>query len=83
MCNAWALINTVEDCKQECTKREYHDAVLARKVQNIVMFPRVHEYTKITDSKLITNCPVGWANIMAAERIFRTNLGALKGKSMY
>jgi hypothetical protein len=47
------------------------------------MFFKVHEYTKIADLKLITNCPVGWANIMAAERIFGTNLRALKGKTMY
>jgi hypothetical protein len=35
------------------------------------------------DSKLITNCPLGWANILVAERIFGTNLRALKGKTMY
>jgi hypothetical protein len=42
-----------------------------------------HKYTKIVDSKLITNCPLGWANILVAERIFGTNLRALKGKTMY
>jgi hypothetical protein len=57
--NAWALINTVEDCKCKYTKIEYHHAVLTRKVQNIIMFPGVCEYTKITDSKLIANCKVG------------------------
>ncbi len=44
--------HTVDNHKREYTKREYHDAVLARKVQNIIMFPRVHEYTKITDSQI-------------------------------
>jgi hypothetical protein len=47
--SAWVLINTVEDHKQEYTKREYCDAVLARKVQNIIIFPWVCKYTKITD----------------------------------
>jgi hypothetical protein len=47
------------------------------------MFPGVCEYTKITKSKLIANCPVGRADIMAAEEIFGTNLGALKGKTVY
>jgi hypothetical protein len=56
---AWALVNTVDDVKQEYTKQEYRDAVLARKIQNIIMFPGVRAYTKIADSKLIANCPVG------------------------
>jgi hypothetical protein len=81
--SGWALINTVEERKQEYTKREYRNAVLARKVQNIIMFPGVREYTKIADSKLIANCPIGRVDIMVAERIFGTNLGALKGKTVY
>ena len=34
----WAHINTVNDRKHEYTKCEYHDAVLAHKIQNIIMF---------------------------------------------
>jgi hypothetical protein len=49
----WVHVNTVAKCKSEYTKHEYHDAVLARKIQNILMFPRVQAYTKIADSKLI------------------------------
>jgi hypothetical protein len=78
-----STLSTVKDRKQEYTKKEYCNAVLARKVQNIIMFPRVCKYTKIVDSKLITNCPVEWADILAAERIFGTNLRALKGKIMH
>jgi hypothetical protein len=80
--SAWALVNTVEDRKEEYTKREYHDALLARKIQNIIMFPGVRQFTKIADSKLIPNCPIGRADIAAAERIFGPNLGALKGKTV-
>jgi hypothetical protein len=36
---SWAFINLSEDRKAEYTKREYCDAIQARKVQNIVMFP--------------------------------------------
>jgi hypothetical protein len=46
------------------------------------MFPGVQAYTKIADSKLITNCPIGRHAIAAAERIFGPNLGALKGKTV-
>jgi hypothetical protein len=80
--SAWALVNTVEDHKEEYTKREYRDALLARKIQNIIMFPGVRQFTKIADSKLIPNCPIGRADIAAAERIFGPNLGALKGKTV-
>ena len=76
----WAHVNTVAERKSEYTKREYRDAVLAWKIQNILMFPGVQAYTKIADSKLIANCPIGRADIAAAERIFGPNLGALKGK---
>jgi hypothetical protein len=55
--------------------------VLAQKIQNIIMFPGVCEYTKLANSKLIANCLVGHVDIMAAERIFGTNVGALKGDS--
>ena len=62
-------------------KCEYHDAILARKIQNILMFPSIRGFTKIADSQLIANLPIGWADIAAAERIFGPNLGALKGKT--
>jgi uncharacterized membrane protein YgcG len=77
----WAHITTVADRKEEYTKREYRDAVLARKIQNIVMFPGVRALTKIVDSQFLANCPIGRADISAAERIFGPNLGALKGKT--
>lgn len=80
--SGWAHVSTVADRKSEYTKREYRDAVLARKIQNIIMFPGVQAYTKIADSKLLPNCPIGRHAIVAAERIFGPNLGALKGKTV-
>jgi hypothetical protein len=55
----WVHVNTVVDQKREYTKHKYRDAVLARKIQNIIMFPGVWAYTKIADSQLIANCPIG------------------------
>ena len=46
-----------------------------------MMYPSVHGFTKIVDSQLIANLPVGRADIAAAEHIFGPNLGALKGKT--
>jgi hypothetical protein len=71
----------VANCKCEYTKCEYHDAILARKIQNKIMFPSVRAYTKIADSQLIANCPIGHTDIAVAERIFSPNLGALNGKT--
>ena len=56
--------------------------LLARKIQNIIMFLRVRGYTKITNLQLIANfLPIGQADIAAAECIFGPNLGAMKGKT--
>ncbi len=52
-------LSTLEDRKQEYMKRKYRDVLLAWKVQNIIMFPGVHQFTKIADSKLISNFPIG------------------------
>jgi hypothetical protein len=77
----WVHVNTVAERQSDYTTREYRDAVLARKIQNIIMFPGMRAYTKIADSQLIANCPIGRGDIAAAERIFGPNLGALKGKT--
>jgi hypothetical protein len=63
----WVHVNTVADRQREYTKQEYRDAVLARKIQNIIIFPGVQAYTKIADSQLIANCPIGRADIVVAE----------------
>jgi hypothetical protein len=81
--DAWAFINLVDDIKGEYTKQEYRDAALARKVQNIMMFPNTHAYSRIVDSNQLANCPVKRSDIMATERIFGPNLGGLKGKTVY
>jgi hypothetical protein len=42
----------------------------------------VRAFTKIADSQLLANCPIGSTGIAAAEQIFGPNLGALKGKTI-
>ena len=54
----WVHINTVNDHKCKYTKCEC-DAVLAWKIQNIIMFLGVQGFTKIMDSQLIANLPIG------------------------
>jgi hypothetical protein len=73
----------VDDRKKEYTKREYRDAMLARRVQNIIIFPSVQTYNKIVDSNLLANCPVTHQDILAADHILGKNISALKGKTAY
>ena len=81
--DAWAFISMVDDLKKEHTKREYRDAMLARRVQNIIMFPSVRAHNKIVDSNLLANCPVTRQDISAADHILGKNVSALKGKTVY
>ena len=81
--DAWAFISMVDERKKEYTKREYRDAMLARRVQNIIMFPSIRTYNKIVDSNLLTNCPVTRHDISAADHILGKNISALKGKTVY
>jgi len=79
----WAFINLANDCKQEYTKCEYCDAVLARKVQDIIMFPGDRSYNKIVDANLLANCPVKGGDIQAPGCLFGKNINVLKGKTAY
>jgi hypothetical protein len=78
----WAFVVTVQEKKDLYTKRAYQAAVRARRVQNIIMHPGYREYVKIADQQLLQNCPVQRADIVAAEDIFGTNIGSLKGKTV-
>jgi len=80
---AWAFINLADDRRQEFTKCEYRDAALARKAQNIMMFPTDRTLNKIVDRNLLANCPIRRQDIMAADHLFGKNVNALKGKTVY
>jgi len=80
---AWAFISLANDRREEYTKQEYHNAVLAQKVQNIFMFPWDRAYDKIVNGNQLTNCPVKRSDIAAAERLFGKNIASLKGKTAY
>jgi hypothetical protein len=79
----WAFINLVDNRKQEYTRRQYRDAVQARRIQNIIMFPKTHSYGKIVESNMLPNCPISKEDIAVAEQLFGPNVGALKGKTVY
>jgi len=69
--------------KNAYTKREYKQATIARKMQNIIMFPSKWIMESIVDCQLITHCPVDRKDIHAANRLFGPIIAALKGKTTY
>ncbi len=80
--HGWNLLTTVQSQKSKYTKRAVQQAQLARKIQNIIGQPGVRQFTDITQKHLLHNCPITKADIAAAEDIYSTNLGSLKGKTV-
>jgi hypothetical protein len=76
------LINTVEDKKSSYTNKDYKQALLARKIQNIIGRPSTRTFMKIVEGNLLQNCPVTKMDIMNAEDILGPNVGSLKGKTV-
>ena len=76
------FINTVSKNKDKYTERAYTQAVLARRIQNIIGRPSMRDFVKIVEGGMLRNCPITRADILAAEDIFGPNLGSLKGKTV-
>jgi hypothetical protein len=76
------LVNTVAERKGKYTARAYQQAVLARRIQNIIGRPSTRDYIKIVDGGMLQNCPITKSDIATAEDIFGPNLGSIKGKTV-
>ena len=76
------MVNTVEDNSTKYSQRDYSKAELARKIQKIIGRPSTRTFLSIVDNNLLPNCPVTRDDIIAAERIFGTEVGSLKGKTV-
>jgi hypothetical protein len=74
-------IKMVDNKKSRYTSHAYSRAVAAKKFQDQIGCPPLRKVLEIIDKNLIVNCPVTREDVMAAEDIFGTNLGALKGKT--
>ena len=77
------LVNTVHDKKNQYTAHLYSQALLARKIQNMIGYPSTHDFLQIIVHWLLLNCPITRADILAAEDIFGPNVHSLKkGKTI-
>ena len=77
-----AFPQTVADKKEEYTKREYKQVLLARKLQNRLSYSSTSSFLKILDKNLLPNSPVSRTDVMNAEDIFGPNVGSLQGKTV-
>ena len=80
--DAWVMINMVAEWVDKYSQRAIQGARRARHFQNIVMRPGRQDMMEIAITHL-RDCPVKRSNIAVAEDIFGTNLGALKGKTVW
>jgi hypothetical protein len=76
------LVTTVEDKKSSYMNRSYKQAILARKLQNIIGRPSARDYLHIVENNLLKDCPIVGTDVVAAEDIFGPNVGFLKGKTV-
>jgi hypothetical protein len=76
------LFTTVEDNKYRYTNRDYTQATLARKLQNIIGRPSARAFLKIIEQNHLMDCPIFRKDVLAADGIFGPNVGSLKGKTV-
>eukprot|EP00978_Attheya_sp_CCMP212_P004566 scaffold9975_cov51-Attheya_sp.AAC.2 len=72
------FVNTVE----RIARRDYSQAVLARKIQKTIGHPSTRTFINIVENKLLKNCPITTRDIKIAEEIFGPDVGILKGKTV-
>jgi hypothetical protein len=77
------LVNTVEDNKSRYMNRDYTQATLAKKLQNIIGCPSARTFLGIVEKNLLKDCPVVRKDVLlAADDIFGPNVESLKGKTV-
>ena len=75
------LVNTVETGKSRYSNDDYLRARAARNLQITIGCPSTSNFMRIICKGLLPGCLVTTADVMVAEDIFGTDMGALKGKT--
>ena len=79
--NFWAFLSTVLSQPDKYTNRAVSQEKMACQFQNITMHPGSQQLMDVAINH-IKNCPITKSDILAAEDIFRLNLGSLRGKTV-
>ena len=74
------LVTTVEDTKENFTKRDIDAAMLARTIYRRIGRPGRKRFMEMINKNLIPGCPITRQDAVNAEKIWGPDVGALKGK---
>ena len=77
-----SFLTMVANNKSRYTDPMYSQASLARKLQAMIGYPSTRDFLQIVDHRLLPNCPITRADILAAEDIFGPDVHSLKGKTV-
>jgi hypothetical protein len=75
------MVNTVSNKKENYTNEDYQRAEKARELQIKIGRPSYKDFIQIVNDRLLINCPVTKADVIAAQDIFGPDIGSLKGKT--
>ena len=75
------VVNMVKENKKNYTNSDYLRALRARELQVTMGQPSTATFVEALKNNGLLNCPVTPADIEAAEQIFGTDIGSLKGKT--
>jgi Zinc knuckle len=75
------MINTVSENKERYTNEDYQRALKAREIQIKIGRPSYKDFVRIVTDRLLNNCPITKADVVAAQDIFGLDIGSLKGKT--
>jgi len=77
---ATTLVNAVAENTAKHANSDYLRALLACRLQKTTGRPSFRSYVQIVEEKKLKNCPVNKDDTVAAEHVFRPDVGSLKGK---
>lgn len=77
----FSFLTTVADNKSKYAQQDVYQADIARKLHRIIGRPSSRNFKKFLNGNMIKNCPVSAKDITAADHIYGTDVGILKGKT--
>jgi Zinc knuckle len=75
------FLNTVAENKKFFTKKQVEGAERARKLYHVIGFPSLKDYIHLIQTNMIKDCEVTVEDVRNAQKIFGTDIYALKGKT--